>query len=418
MAGSNINSGDEMIRRLETELREKQSFANEIINRAQTAERDLSDDEKGLIAETRGRIEQIKDQLDTIEDVARVSHESTLRSRQVGQAIESMRSHSQVSPVEYRSAGAYALDMYQAHLGDRAAQERMELFLRTAEHQKTSDNLGVIPDPIVGSVINFIDAGRPITTAIGPQALPGATWHRPIVTQQPAVGLQGSNGAAADEKTELVSQKMLLTRLTGNAQTYGGYVNVSRQNLDFSNPQILDIIINGLASQYAIDTEAAVGDALADTTTDAVTYVPGSTVAESQYNASLAVWQAAAVVFQTVRGQGRLVLAVSPDVLGTFGPLFAPYNPQTQYGTGFSAANYGQGPQGQLSGITTVMSAGLGQGEAYLFSTAALEVYEQRIGTLQVTEPSVLGVQVAYAGYFTTMTIDDGGIVPIVGAGS
>lgn len=419
MAGSNINSGDEMIRRLETELREKQNFVQEIISRAQSAERDLNDEEKEMIAERRGRMEAIKSQLETIEDVSRVSYESTTRARQVGQAIESMRSTSQVAPVEYRSAGCYALDMYKAHLGDRQAQERMELFLRTgAAHQQTSDNLGVIPDPIVGSVINFIDAGRPITTAIGPQALPGATWHRPIVTQQPSVAVQGSAGAAGDEKTELVSQKMLLTRLTGNAVTYGGYVNVSRQNIDFSNPQILDIIINGLASQYAIDTEAAVGDALADTNTAAVTYTPGSTLAESQYNASLAVWQAAAVAFQTVRGQGSLVLAVSPDVLGTFGPLFAPVNPQNQFGSGFSAANYGQGPAGQLSGITCVMSAGLGQGEAYLFSTAAIEVYEQRIGTLQVTEPSVLGVQVAYAGYFTPMVIDDGGIVPITGAGS
>ena len=35
-----------------------------------------------------------------------------------------------------------------------------------------------------------------------------------------------------------------------------------------------------------------------------------------------------------------------------------------------------------------------------VLSTAAAEVYEDRIGALQVVEPSVLGVQVAYAGYF------------------
>lgn len=419
MAGSNINSGDEMIRRLETELREKQMFANEILSRAQTAERDLNEDEKQLLSETRGRMEQIKSQLETVEDVTRVTFDSMNRAQQIGQAIDSMRGKSNAPAVEYRSAGEYALDMYRSHLGERDATERLATFLRSgADHQKTPDNLGVVPDPIIGDVINFIDAGRPITTAIGPRPLTNATWHRPIVTQQPSVGVQGSAGAAADEKTELVSQKMTLTRKTGTAVTYGGYVNVSRQNLDFSQPSILDIIINGLASQYAIDTEAAVGDALAGTTTDPVTYSPGATLAENQYAASLAVWQAAALVYQTVRGQGRLVLAVSPDVLGTFGPLFAPYSPQNQYGSGFSAAGFGQGPAGQLSGITTVMSAGLGQGEAYLFSTAAVEVYEQRIGTLQVTEPSLLGLQVAYAGYFTPMVIDDGGIVPIVGAGS
>ena len=59
------------------------------------------------------------------------------------------------------------------------------------------------------------------------------------------------------------------------------------------------------------------------------------------------------------------------------------------------------------------MSAGLASGKAFLLSTAAIEVYEQRIGTLQVTEPSVLGVQVAYAGYFTPLVIDQAAIIPL-----
>ena len=49
-----------------------------------------------------------------------------------------------------------------------------------------------------------------------------------------------------------------------------------------------------------------------------------------------------------------------------------------------------------------------------LVSTAAIEVYEQRVGALQVTEPSVLGVQVAYAGYFTPMLIETAGVQRIV----
>ena len=46
-------------------------------------------------------------------------------------------------------------------------------------------------------------------------------------------------------------------------------------------------------------------------------------------------------------------------------------------------------------------------------STAAAEVYETRVGQLQVVEPSVLGVQVAYAGYFTPLVIDATGIIAI-----
>ena len=418
MSGSNIKSGDEMIRRLETELREKQTVCQEIIHRAQTSERDLNEDEKVMLSEYRGRMEKIKDQLDTVEDVARVSHESVERARRVGDAIESMRGKRQAGPVEYRTAGEYALDMYRSALGNRESRERMEMFFREAEHQKTEDNLGVIPDPVIGEVINFIDAARPIVSALGPRPMPSSTWHRPKVTQHTKVATQGTTGLHAEEKTELESQKMTITRLNCEAVTYGGYVNVSRQNIDFSQPQILDIIIQDLAAQYAIETEAATGAALAANNGADVTYTPGATAAESQANAAAAVWEASALCYSAVRGQGRLVLVVSPEVLSVFGPLFAPYGPNNQFGTGFNAGGFGQGAMGSISGVSVVMSSGLGSGEAFLLSTAAVECYEQRVGTLQVTEPSVLGVQIAYAGYFTPLIVNDDGVIPIIGAGS
>jgi hypothetical protein len=40
-----------------------------------------------------------------------------------------------------------------------------------------------------------------------------------------------------------------------------------------------------------------------------------------------------------------------------------------------------------------------------------VELYEQRIGTLSVTEPSVLGMQVAYAGYFSAYIPKLAGVV-------
>ena len=110
------------------------------------------------------------------------------------------------------------------------------MYTRAAAHQKTSDNLGMVPDPIIGDVVNFIDAARPAVSFLGPRDMPSATWYRPKVTQHTLVAVQGTAGAAADEKSEL-SQKMTITRLTGNAVTYGGYVNVSRQDIDFSSPR-------------------------------------------------------------------------------------------------------------------------------------------------------------------------------------
>lgn len=420
---------DAMLDRLNTQLAEKTTFCNEIVGRAQAADRDLSDDERNLLVEARARMGALQEQLDVIGDVSKVSIEAAQRARQVGSEIAHLQGRGRQGfgadgTVKYKSPGEFILDMRASALGNREATDRIEtyhracmveadgdMYSRAADHARTTDELGIIPDPIVGEVINFIDAARPVVSFLGPRPMPSATWHRPVVSQHTAVAAQGAAGAAADEKAELVSQKLTITRLNANAVTYGGYVNVSRQVIDFSTPAGLDIIVNDLAAQFAIDTEAAVDTAVAAVGTTAIGYgAPGSVTSDK---VASAVWKAAGQAYTAVRGQGRLFIAVSPDVLPVFGPLFAPYGPFNQQGTGFSAANFGQGVMGQISGIPVVMSAGFASGKAFLMSTAAIEVYEQRIGTLQVTEPSVMGVQVAYAGYFTPLTILGAGIIPL-----
>ena len=64
---------------------------------------------------------------------------------------------------------------------------------------------------------------------------------------------------------------------------------------------------------------------------------------------------------------------------------------RTRCRPGSTPAASGPVRTGTISGITVVMSAGLATGKAFLINTAATEVYEQRLGSLQVTEPSVLG---------------------------
>lgn len=411
MAISDAN--DAMIRRLEKELEERNGAAQGLIANANDAGRDLNDAEKETLGGIQVRMQELREQLGVLEASSKAASETATRLKQIDVAMTQSRNVGS-KVVEYRSAGAYMVDAYQAAMGNRQSAERIEVFHREADHQLTSDNPGVIPDPIVGSVINFIDAARPIVNSVGVQALPTGSFHRPKVTGHTAVGRQTDGGSAEiTEKVELESQKMTIVRLGVEASTYGGYVNVSRQNIDFSSPQIMDIIVQDLAAQYAIETEAVAADVLAATSATPVEYplVTGNNF--NQTALSEAIWDAASTVYGATKGQGRLVLAVAPDRLKYFGPLFAPYGPSNQQGQGFSAARFGQGVMGDISGIDVVMSAGLSAGEAFLYSTAAVEFWEQRIGTLSVVEPSVLGVQVAYAGYFATLKIENNGIVPL-----
>jgi HK97 family phage major capsid protein len=415
--GVNSQANDAMIRRLESELEERNAFVQGTIANAQDAERDLNDTEKTSLADARARMQAIQDQLGHLEATAGIARDVAQRAKQLDHAISIARKSGDAAEVEYRSVGHYMVDYVAGSTGSRSAMERLELYNRAAAHQKTTDNLGVIPDPIMGGVLNFIDQTRPIVNILGPQDIPSATWYRPKVTQHASVAAQGSAGAAADEKAELVSQKMTITRLTGTAVTYGGYVNVSRQNIDFSSPQMFDAIVNDLAAQYAIQTEAALGVALiAGTNNIELTTASGGTPTAAELTAAL--WTAVANIYNAVKGAGRVVLLIQPAKLANWGTLFAPVNPQNSQSPGFNAVDFAQGLMGTVSGIPAYVSAGLVSAPATTFgivmSTAAVEVYEQRIGALQVTEPSVLGVQIAYGGYFTPMTVEAGGVQEIV----
>ena len=250
---------DAMIERLEREVEERSAYIEGAIGNAQDQDRDLTTAEIENTKAARERIKACETQLNDLYESRSRMTAARKRATEVHREFDRLRDQVDNGPVEYRSTGAYLVDYIAGSNGSRDAMERLELYTRAAAHQKTTDNLGVVPDPIVGNVINFIDASRPLVNFLGPQNLPSATWYRPKVTQRTTVAAQGSAGAAADEKSELVSQKMIITRLTGAAVTYGGYVNVSRQDIDFAQPSMLDVVVNDLASQYAIQTEAALG---------------------------------------------------------------------------------------------------------------------------------------------------------------
>lgn len=399
-----MGATDAMVARLQAEIEQRTSFQDQIIEQAQTEGRDLNAHELEQYNAAGERITACNAQLGPLAENLRVTVESRSRADELARQYAAVRGD-RPGPVEYRSAGEYIADRWQAGAGLEEARQRIAVYERAAAHQTTPDNLGVIPEPVVGSVIQFIDSARPVTTALGVQSAPAGMFKRPRITQHTDVGTQ------ATEKTELVSRKLLIDSLPVSMTTFGGYVNVSRQNIDWSSPNILDIVVNDLAAQYAIETEqACCGSATGDATGTVTTPI---TPASDAAAVTAALWEAAGKAYAAMKGTGRLILAVAPDMLGVFGALFAPINPTNAQSAGFNAGDFNSGVMGSIGGIPVVMSPALTTGTAYVINTAAEEVYEQRVGTLQVTEPSVLGVQVAYAGYFASLTIEPLAIIKL-----
>lgn len=398
-----MRATDQMLTQYVAEIEEKQQLIDSLVETAQKEGRDLEPKELELATRARDRIKVCNENMIPLEESRRISGESALRIAQIADFM-SKTDGQEPKPVEYRSAGAYVLDVWKAGLGGEESIRRLDTFNRAAAHQTTADNPGLLPEQILGPVINFVDESRPLTTALGPRNLPSGTWSRPRITQHTNVAAQGG------EKTELVSRKLTIAKIPVNAVTYGGYVNVSRQDIDWTSPGIMDIVISDLAGYYAQVTEAALGSALVGSAS-AGTDLPGTATGS---DVAGAIWGAAGSVYAATKGQGRLIMAAPPDMLGLIGPLFAPINPFNAQSSGFNAGQFGTGAMGAISGVEVVVTNGLAANEMLVLSTAAVEVYEDRIGSLQVVEPSVLGVQVAYAGYYTPLVIEPTGIIKIV----
>jgi len=393
---------DQMLARYMGEIEDRRKLLENLAEQATKEERDLSPQELELATRAKDRMRELTEQMQPLEEAVRIAGDSSERIAEIGRL---MAGRNAPQTVEYRTAGAYVLDFWKARLGNEEAVNRQTLYQRAAAHQTTGDNPGLLPEQILGPVVNFVDASRPLVSALGPRQLPSGSWSRPKVTQHVATAAQ------VGEKTELVSQKMTIAKLPVSASTYGGYVNVSRQDIDWSQPAIMDLVINDLAGEYAKDTE---NHACSDLTAAAPAGPTIPTGTPTAADVSAALWGAAAPVIAATAGQGRIIAVAPPELMGMLGPLFPPISPTNAQSSGFSIASLASGLAGAISGIPVYVSNGMANDTILVLSTAAAEVYEDRIGSLQVVEPSVLGVQVAYAGYFAALVIESAGLSKIV----
>lgn len=385
---------DAMLKKLGDERTEKVKFITSLTDEAMGANRDLSDNESELITRAKDRIGAIDKQLETLSGDLELSQAAQDRLAKLGNAVQSGRTD---QPVEYPTPGAYLRDYISAMAGQgnarTEADERLRRYHRAAAHVTTDAFAGVFPNSIVGPVINFINSSRPLVNALGVQGVPsGPTFRRPrLVDQHTADGV----GVQANQKDELVSQPFNITSDDVALSTLGGYVNVARQVLDWGVAS-MDTIVNQLAARYAMAVErAAIAEMQKSTSKVALAADADSTALIK------AIYDGAALVFNKTN-QLPTTMVAGPNGWARLGsivdaagrqlfPFLAPGNAAGQQ----SATSF----QGNPVGLSLVVTPGITDDTFWILNGWALEAYEQLVGQLQVTEPSVLGVQVAYAGY-------------------
>jgi HK97 family phage major capsid protein len=310
---------------------------------------------------------------------------------------------------QWPTPGDYMHDIIHANQGDLAAQQRVQ---RALQNSITSDMPGIVPEPIVGDVINIIDASRPLVTALRSYTMPqyGASFTRPKVVSHTIVGEQVA------QKTELPSRKFTVNPLPVNKMTLGGAIDVAFQVIDWTQPSALNAITTDLADQYSIQTEAVTAGLIhtAATVTNVANAVTVAADTSGDWIAGIA--DAAAKVFAGVMRMPDMI-ACSPDVwarlvaiVDTTGrPIMAAGAPQNSAGTLRLTQT-----AGSILGLPLVVSPGFPTGTLIVMASSFAEVYEDRRGALRVVEPKLLGWEIAYYGYFAGLVTEAKAFVQVI----
>src|SRR4029077_11909009 len=136
-----MGATDQMLARYVNEIEERQQFIDGIVEAAKG--KDLTDEQAELVTETRNRIQRVNEMMKPLEEARKISGDSAERIRQLSVYMQGEKA--QPPQVEYRSAGEYAVDMWQAGLGIQDARDRLTRWgqeNRAAAHQTTADNPG------------------------------------------------------------------------------------------------------------------------------------------------------------------------------------------------------------------------------------------------------------------------------------
>jgi HK97 family phage prohead protease len=279
-----------------------------------------------------------------------------------------------------------------------------------APNVTTTDTPGILPEIITGSVYDGLNPIRPFVTAIGTRAMPGAgaTFRRPKITVRPTVTQQPTGQLNALDPSTVTVSNTDISKLT-----FGTFVTMSEQDMDWTDPNSVNIVLNQLAiaygqatDNYAVDTcYAAIVQS--ETVTDKTK--PGDWLsaiygAAYQISSTSNYLPTHFVVDPTT--WYRLGKLTSTDGTPAFPFVGAP-NMMAMNALGTQSATSWNGTP---LGLTLVVDKNMAADTAFIGhaagNAAGFEFYEQQKGAISVDVPSTLGRTIAYRGYAAAFMAD------------
>ena len=272
-----------------------------------------------------------------------------------------------------------------------------------APNVETTDTPGILPEPIVGPVYNNFRGLRPVVDAIGTKAMPGSgkIFRRPAVTTHTTIGASNGENAALDQGTFVVSDNPVTKGV------YGGYVRLSEEDQEWTDPAVLGLLLDDMARIYANETDNVAADALVAGSSQTLAF-PGASTDPTNWLTWL--YDAAEDILVNSNGNLPTHLFMAPDNWKQLGkledgqgrPLFPQVGPMNAFGTvNPSVTNF------TAFGLSVVVDRNFANGTLILGSPDGFEIFEQPKGAISVeAADGSLSRYIKFRGYFATLMLD------------
>jgi hypothetical protein len=274
----------------------------------------------------------------------------------------------------------------------------------------TTDTPGLLPVPVLGPVFEDLNYIRPVVAAVGARAMPDGgqskTWIRPTWTTHTAVGAQAAELGAVTAQTPVIASNVI------SKTTLAGQVTFSVQDVDFTSPAALEIILRDLAGQYMLQSDNVAADAIvagasASGSTWTVTAGDPSSLIAAIYDAATDVLAATNFLPDHIFVDPATWKLLGSQLDADNRPVFPYTGAAGLMGVnGMGTANVTQMNTFNPLGLNLVVDRNFAVDTMVVARGSAIEFYEQIRGIMSVDVPATLGRTFSYYGYVSTFIAD------------
>jgi HK97 family phage prohead protease len=274
----------------------------------------------------------------------------------------------------------------------------------------TTDTPGLLPVPVLGPVFDDLNYIRPVVAAVGARAMPDGgqskTWIRPTWTTHTSVGSQSPELSGVSATTPVIASNVV------TKTTLAGQVTLSVQDIDFTSPAALEIILRDLAGQYMLQSDNVAADAItAGSTAAGATWTfdqdDPSSLISALYIAAYNILGATNFLPDHVFVDTEVWLNLGRQLDADKRPIFPYAGAAGLMGVnGAGTSNITQANTFNPFGLNLVADRNFAGNTMIVARGTAIEFYEQVRGIMSVEVPSTLGRQFSYYGYVSTFIAD------------